>query len=101
MGNRVSATEARIHFGQLMERVAELEETVIVERSGKPQVVILSVREYDRLSAGRKEEDDWLVLADRSRARIQEESDGRRLPPAEELIGQMREERDAQLMDVR
>jgi len=96
----VSATEARIHFGEIMGRVAELDETVIVERSGKPQVVILSVREHDRLSVGNRQQDDWLALADRSRHRIQGELDGRQLPSAEELIDQMREERDAQRMDM-
>ncbi len=45
----MSATEARVHFGELMRRVVEGQEPVIVERGGKPKVVVLSVAEYERL----------------------------------------------------
>jgi prevent-host-death family protein len=44
----ISATEARIHFGEVMKR-AENNETLIVERSAQPKVVIMSVEEYHRL----------------------------------------------------
>lgn len=45
----VSATHARIHFGEIMRHVVELEEPVVVERSGKPLVVVLSVKSYELL----------------------------------------------------
>jgi prevent-host-death family protein len=45
----VSATEARTRLGELMRRAVEGHETIIVERRGKPRVVILSVEEYQRL----------------------------------------------------
>jgi prevent-host-death family protein len=38
----VGATEARIRFGELMRRVAEQKTCVIVERGGKPWVVVLT-----------------------------------------------------------
>lgn len=100
MAYSVSATEARIHFGELMERVAVQEETVVVERGGKPRVVLLSVREYDRLVAMERREGDWLSLADQARRHIREELGDRQLPPPEELIHQMREERDDQLIHM-
>ena len=39
----VSATEARIHFGELIQKVADEQCPIIVERGGKAQVVIISV----------------------------------------------------------
>jgi len=46
----MSATEARVHFGWLLRRVAECGETVIVEHRGKPKVVFVSIPEYERLT---------------------------------------------------
>jgi prevent-host-death family protein len=40
MTRAVSATEVRIHLGELLRDVAEKGDTIIVERSGKPQAVI-------------------------------------------------------------
>lgn len=101
MERTVSATEARIHFGELMRRVVEQQETVIVERGGKPQVVVLSVVEYERLAAERQEPGDWLALIDQVRSQIKAELGDRRVPPSEEIIRQGREERDAQLLGLR
>jgi len=44
MARRVSATEARIRFGELMRRAVEDKEAIIVERGGKLYVVVVSVR---------------------------------------------------------
>ena len=51
MESRMSATEARRHFGELLRRVIEDQTPVIVERGGKPQVVFVSLAEYERLLA--------------------------------------------------
>jgi prevent-host-death family protein len=45
----ISATEARTHLGELMRRVVEEGETVIVEHRGKPAMAVVSVAEYERL----------------------------------------------------
>lgn len=95
----ISATEARIHFGELMHRVVECDEPIIVERGGKPEVVVLSIAEYNRLRT--QKHGDWLERADRLREQIQAKLDNRELLPSEEVIRQMREERDAHLMDLR
>ncbi len=97
MEKAISATEARVHFGELMRRVVERDESVIVERGGKPEVVILSIAEYKRLR--KQNHDDWLERVDRLREQIRQELSGRTLPPPEEIIREMREERDAQLLD--
>jgi prevent-host-death family protein len=91
----MSATEARIHFGELMRQVVEKGETVIVERGGKAHVVILSIDEYERLVKGRQGE-DWQELVARARAQIEADLGGEALPAPEEILRQVREERDAQ-----
>jgi prevent-host-death family protein len=95
----ISATEARIHLGALMQQVIERQESVIVERGGKPQVVILSVAEYERLKAEKQE--NWrevLAQAAHLRAEIAARRGNQPLPSSEEIIRQMREERDEQLL---
>lgn len=95
-----SATKARVHFGELLRRVHEENETVFVERGGEAQAVVLPVAEYERLRRGDHRE-DWEVLVDEARAMIRADLNGRRLPPADETIRAMREERDAQLLGLR
>lgn len=99
MKNAISATEARIHFGALMRHVVEHDEPVIVERGGKPEVVVISIAEYERLRT--RNQGDWLDRADRLRAQIQANLGDREIPPSEEVIRQMREERDAHLLNLR
>lgn len=96
----VSATEARIHLGELMRRVADGQETIIVERGGKPQVVILSVEQYIQLRASQEKEPSWDEQIRQARERILAELEDRTLPPPEEIIRQMRGERTAQMMEV-
>ncbi|MDP9374162.1 MAG: type II toxin-antitoxin system Phd/YefM family antitoxin [Chloroflexota bacterium] len=45
MERTIRATGARTHFGELMRRIVEERETVIVERGGTPQIVVLSIAE--------------------------------------------------------
>lgn len=51
----ISATEARIRFGELMRLAVEKGEVVIVARGGKPYVTILPFSEYKRLREREKE----------------------------------------------
>jgi len=98
MGRVVSATEARIRFGEVMREAVESGEPVIVERDGIPHVVLLSMAEYDRLLRAQQCQEDWRTLVDQARAQVQADLGGRELPPPEEILRQVREERDAQLM---
>jgi prevent-host-death family protein len=100
MGRVVSATEARIHLGELMRQAVENREPILVERGGESYVVILSVAAYERLLKGQPKE-NWQGLVEEARAQIRSELGGRELPPSEEVVRQMREERDAQLVDLR
>ena len=100
MGRVVSATEARIRFGELMRQAVETREAIIVERGGKPQVVVLSVDEYARLLR-RERQDGWKELVHGARVQIQADLAGRSLPRPEEILEQAREGRDEQLLTMR
>jgi len=99
MGRVVSATEARIRFGELMRRAVESREPIIVERGGTAHVVVISIDEYERLLR-KQQAKDWKGLVAQARAQIQAELGERELPPSEEILRQVREERDAQLLAV-
>src|SRR5262249_9689858 len=60
--------------------------------------VVLSLASYERLLAGDTlEQEDWWTALERVRNLIQAELGDRELPPVEDVIREMREERDAQL----
>jgi prevent-host-death family protein len=46
----MTATEARVHFGELMRRT-KAGETITITRRGKPVAVTMSVRLYEELKA--------------------------------------------------
>jgi prevent-host-death family protein len=97
MGTVMSATQARVHFGEVLRRVRD-NEIITVDHAGKPQAVILSVEEYERLMEHQPKSERWRELLMESRARVQGELGGREYP-VDELIHRMREERDAELLE--
>jgi prevent-host-death family protein len=46
--NVVSALTARTQLGQILKRASEKDERFVVDRHGKPSVIIMSVRDYIR-----------------------------------------------------
>src|SRR5579872_1247783 len=46
MANTVSALTARTQLGQILKRAAEKNERFLVDRRGRPSVIIMSVRDY-------------------------------------------------------
>ena len=96
----ISATQARIHFGELMRGVSEKDEVIVVERGGKPLIVLLSVEAYERLQT-QKEKVHWSDMVLRAQARIKKELGRQKLKPAEEIIRETREERDARKLGLR
>jgi len=100
MRRTVSATEARVHFGDLLRRVGEGGETIFVKKGGLLQAVVLPASEYDRLLAG-QEPEAWRERARLARERIRAEVTGATLPPAEEVVQAGREERDEHLSSLR
>ncbi len=100
MSSVVSATEARVHFGELIRRVSQQRETVYVERGGKPQVVLLAIAEYDRLLS-QADSKGWFARAQEARrTALAEIAEAGRVNP-EDLIRQARDERDEQLSSLR
>ncbi len=97
---RVTEAEARKRFGELIRDVAEGQETVLIEKDGESQAVVISLAEYTRLRARTEETggQDWKRRVDRLRERISQELGEGWLPPAEEVIRRMREERDEQIL---
>ena len=98
MSRTMTATEARVRLGELLQHVTERRTSIVVERGGTPQVIVLPMAEYERLRAGRPNEEDWRTLLAKTRALIRAQvGDG---PPldVDEIIREMREERDAQLL---
>ena len=94
MSRAVSATEARIHFGQLMQEVVESHEPIIVERGGKPHVVLLSIAQYGRLKAAQPR-DTWreeLEQAIQVGAAIKARRGGWPLTAPEEMVRRARKE---------
>lgn len=49
--NVVSALHARSNFGKLLRRVSEERKSLVIEKRGTPQAVLLSIRDYVRLAA--------------------------------------------------
>lgn len=96
----VTATQARVHFGELLQRVIRSKKAIIVERAGKPLAVILSMDEYERLSTP-DEEPSWKTLVQQAREQIRSELGDRELLPADEIIRLMREERNVEQVSLR
>lgn len=98
---KISATEARIHFGEVMRRAVVQQEPTIVERGGEPHVVILSVAQYERLKAAQEAHTGWQERVELARRQAAADLGDRSLPAAETIIRQMREARDDELLDLR
>jgi len=100
MQRRVSATNARIHFGELMRQAEEDGQPIVVEHSGRPRVVVLSVAAYERLLAGRDAQEDWRQLVAQARELVRKDLGGRELTAPEAVLREIREARDEQLVDL-
>ena len=49
MSRAIDATEVGNHISELIQQVVEQQQPLIIESEGKPQVVMLSIAEYERL----------------------------------------------------
>lgn len=89
-----SATEARVHFGELLRLVAEEDQQIVVERGGKPAAVILSVRRFEDYKRRREPaRSDPMDAAASLARRIADRRKNKPLTPPEDVIRRMREER--------
>ena len=102
MTRTISATDARVHFGEVLRGVSEERATYYVERSGTPVAVVIPVEEYEALRQQRQGEyvrPAWLENAIRVGQMIAAERVGR--PPIDwdAMIEEGREERSEDLLD--
>jgi prevent-host-death family protein len=101
MTRTISATDARVHFGEVLRGVSEERATYYVERSGTPVAVVIPVDEYETLrqQQGESVRPAWLDHVIRVGQQLAKERAGK--PPInwEKIIDEGREERDAQLLE--
>jgi prevent-host-death family protein len=95
MPTTVSATEARIHFGEVMQDAVRSRQPIVVEKAGKPQVVILAYTAYQQLVNG--EQEDWQTKLAKVHAMVKADLNGRTLPSAVEMLEEGRKARDEEL----
>jgi len=102
MTRTISATDARVHFGEVLRGVSEERATYYVERSGTPVAVVIPVEEYEALRQQQQGESGrpvWLDHVIRVGQQLAAERAGK--PPIDwdRIIDEGREERDAQLLE--
>jgi prevent-host-death family protein len=91
----ISATKARINFGEVMKQAKSA--PVIVERGGKAEVVVMSKKAYDQLIAA-KSSASLQKRLDEIHIKIRAELVGRALNIAD-IIQQGRDDRDEQILN--
>ena len=98
----ISATKARNKFGELIRNVTEKGETVVVKRGEKPCVVIISIDEYRKLKSAYNQE-SWEHTLEKLRstvAKIRARRGDEPFKAPEEIIREVREERNASFTDL-
>lgn len=98
MSRTVSATEARIHLGELLDDI-ERDEAITVEQAGAAETVVISVDEAEQLSSEPARSADWRRSLERARASFARDLGDRPRPDFVAMIREMREERSVQLLD--
>jgi prevent-host-death family protein len=81
----VSATEARVRFGEILGAVKNRGETVIVEKSGEPLAAVIPISEYRRMSR-RGLSQEWWDRQGEIAEEIERNLAGRPYPDVRELI---------------
>jgi prevent-host-death family protein len=99
MPTTISATEARVHFGEIMQDALRSQQPIVVEKAGKPQVVILAFERYQQLVSN--EQEDWQTMLANVHAMIKADLQGGKLSSAVEMVEAGRRARDEELADLR
>jgi prevent-host-death family protein len=86
----ITATEAKNRFGEVIRRVYKNGETLVVERSGLPVVVIMSVHKY------RATNEQYFVRFSRQLGRVAE----RQGLTEEQLLRELEEDKQAVYQEV-
>jgi prevent-host-death family protein len=96
MDSFMSATEARVHFGEVLERVGRDGAPVIVRRGARPVAVILSFDAYQQLTARAQRTSVYRALDEvcRVREKTAVEMANVTRPSIEAILDEIRQERD-------
>jgi prevent-host-death family protein len=96
----ISATEARVHFGEVLDSVVKNMDVVYVQRGGRLAAVIVAIEEWKRHQQHKDPWDGFMEEMEEHWALLAEERKAGRLKDfdAAELIRAGREERDEQLL---
>lgn len=97
MNQTVTATEARVNFGRIIQQLTSTNRPITVERGGKRQIVMLSVAQYEQLVARANANTSWQTELDELHQLASAELQGRPLPDPAQIIAAMRDERDTEL----
>lgn len=98
MSRVVSATEARIHLGALLDDI-ERHEAITVKQAGTAETVVIPVDEARNLASQPAELPDWRTSLERARALVRADLEDPELP-IDDIIHRMCEERSAGLFDA-
>lgn len=96
---RIPATDARVHFGELLHEITETGETVLVERNGHEVAAIVPIQTYRRQENDRRNE-DWRVSLRATQEAFARQLDPREPINAADLIREGHEESDAWMDDA-
>jgi prevent-host-death family protein len=103
MTKTISATEARVHLGEMLDEVESRGSRVVIERAGKPVAMLISIEESRSLPRSRDDIETLIQRARENRAAIAawraEHRPGESLADSADILHELREERDAQLLD--
>jgi prevent-host-death family protein len=103
MTKTISATEARIHLGEVLDQVETRGSRVVIERAGKPVAMLIPMEDSRALAEPKSDIEALIERARKNREAIAEwrakHRPGKPFPDIAEMIHEMREERDAQLLD--
>ncbi len=81
----ISATTARVRFGELLEAVKDRGETVIVEKNGEELAAVIPIAEYRRKTR-RVLDQDWWDRQNRVAEELDRNLAGRPYPDVKDLI---------------
>jgi prevent-host-death family protein len=102
MVKTVSATEARVHFGAMLDEVVESGTRIFIERDGKPTAMLISLADGEQLNKRDYDPEELIERARRNRESVAEwrrvHCPGEPFPNTVEEIRTMREERDSELL---
>ena len=98
---RISITNAKQSLGELVKRVAYGNERFILEFRGKPQAVLISFEDFQRLQGMGEFEDEERVLGELRELRDGIAARVGNLPDSAEVLRDIREERLDELTGMR